>query len=337
MKKRVISVVKYILLLSIGLGLLYLAFRGNDLKKMLRDIESANYFWVLLSLFVSVLAYISRAMRWNMLIESLGYKPKVRNTYWALIFGYFANLAVPRLGEVSRCGALSRKEKIPFNELLGTVVIERVVDVLMLVVSLLLVSFLEFGLLKNLALRAFNFHIYPAHSSFILMVNSWKFIAVMLSPLVLLIFLQIFFSWHRKNQSPTFDKISKLFLGIVRGFQTILKMKNNWKFIAHTLFIWIMYFIVSYVCFFSIPATSNLTPKDGLFIFAVGGIGMTAPVQGGFGIYHLIVSQAMTLLGIQLSDGLVYATIVHTAQTLLVLLMGGISVIYFLNPNKNEL
>ena len=114
-------------------------------------------------------------------------------------------------------------------------------------------------------------------------------------------------------------------------------MKNNWKFIAHTIFIWTMYFIVSYVCFFSIPATSKLSPQDGLFIFAVGGMGMTAPVQGGFGIYHLLVSQALTLLGISLSDGLVFATIVHTSQTLLVLLMGGISVIYFLNPNKNKL
>ncbi len=337
MKNKVVSSIKYILLLAIGMGLLYLAFRGNDPKKMLRDIASANYFWVFLSLFVSILAYISRAMRWNMLIESLGYKPKVRNTYWALLFGYFANLAIPRLGEVSRCGALSRKEKIPFNELLGTVVIERVVDILMLGLSLMLVSILEFGLLKDFAMRAFNFHLYPAHSSFILFVNSWKFVALLLSPLILLIFLQLFFSWHKKKQSPMFEKITNLFLGIIRGFQTILKMKDNWKFIAHTFFIWTMYFIVSYVCFFSISATSGLSPKDGLFIFSVGGIGMTAPVQGGFGIYHLLISQALTLFGIPIAEGLVYATIVHTSQTLLVLLMGGISVIYFLNPNKNNI
>ncbi len=337
MKKKIISIIKYVVLLAIGVGLMYLAFRGNDLKKMLRDIESANYFWVFLSLFVSILAYISRAMRWNMLIESLGYKPKVRNTYWALLFGYFANLAIPRLGEVSRCGALSRKEKIPFNELLGTVVIERVIDVLMLFLSLILVAILEFDLLKNFAVRAFNFHLYPAHSSFLLLVNSWKFVALMLSPLVLLIALQIYFRGQQRNQTASFKKISDLFLGIIRGFQTILMMKDNWKFIAHTFFIWTMYFIVSYVCFFSIPATSNLTAKDGLFIFAIGGIGMTAPVQGGFGIYHLLISQALTLFGIPLSDGLVFATIVHTAQTMLVLLMGGISVIYFLNPNKNNL
>ena len=316
---------------------MYLAFHGHDLKKMIIDIESANYFWVILSLFVSIPAYISRAMRWNMLIETLGYKPKIRNTYWALLFGYFANLAIPRLGEVSRCGALSRKEKIPFNELFGTVVIERVVDVLMLFVSLILVSILEFGLLKNFVVKAFTFHLYPVHSSLLLIVHSWLFVIILFSPLLLLIFLQIFFGWHQKNASPMFHKISNLFLGIIRGFQTILKMKNNWKFIAHTIFIWTMYFIVSYVCFFSIPATSNLTPKDGLFIFAIGGMGMTAPVQGGFGIYHLLVSQALTLLGIPLSDGLVFATIVHTSQTLLVLLMGGISVIYFLNPNKNQL
>jgi hypothetical protein len=216
-------------------------------------------------------------------------------------------------------------------------VIERVVDVLMLMVSLILVSILEFGLLKNFATKAFSFHLYPVHSSLLLMVNSWGLVILMISPLVLLIFLQIFFRWQQKNETAVFQKISDLFLGIIKGFQTILKMKNNWKFIAHTIFIWTMYFIVSYVCFFSIPATSKLSPQDGLFIFAVGGMGMTAPVQGGFGIYHLLVSQALTLLGISLSDGLVFATIVHTSQTLLVLLMGGISVIYFLNPNKNKL
>src|ERR1039458_2379633 len=171
------------------MGLMYLAFHGNDLKKMIRDIESANYYWVLLSLFVSILAYLSRAMRWNMLIETLGYQPKIRNTYWALLFGYFANLAIPRLGEVSRCGALSRKEKIPFNELLGTVVIERVVDVLTLMVSLILVAVLEFGMMKSFASKALSLHLYPAHSSFLLMVNSWKFIAIMILPLLLLIFL----------------------------------------------------------------------------------------------------------------------------------------------------
>jgi uncharacterized protein (TIRG00374 family) len=337
LKKSFLSAIKYILLLAIGVGLMYLAFHGHDLKKMLQDIESANYFWVLFSLFVSLLAYISRAMRWNMLIESLGYKPKLRNTYWALLFGYFANLAIPRLGEVSRCGALSRKEKIPFNELLGTVVIERVIDLLMLVVSIILVSILEFGLLRSFAVKAFTFHLYPVHSSLLLFVNSWLFVALMLSPLLLLIMLQLFFRWQQRNETATFKKISNLVLGIIRGFQTILKMKNNWKFVAHTFFIWTMYFIVSYVCFFAIPATSGLSPKDGLFIFCIGGMGMTAPVQGGFGIYHLLVSQALTLFGIPLSDGLVYATIVHTSQTLLVLLMGGISVIYFLNPNKNVL
>jgi len=326
-----------VLLLSIGVALLYLAFKGKDLGKMLEDIKKANYFWVMISLIVSIFAYISRAMRWNMLVTTLGYKPKLRNTYWALLFGYFANLAIPRLGEVSRCGALSRKEKIPFNELLGTVVIERVIDVLMLLVSLILVGILEFSVLKSFAAKALSLHLYPSHSSFLLLVNSWKFIAIMILPLMLLVFLHFYFRWHEKKNSATLKKIENLILGIVKGFQTILKMKDSWKFIAHTLFIWTMYFIMTYSCFFAIPATSGLGLKAGFFTLAIGGIGMTIPVQGGFGTYHLIVSQGLTLFGVPLTDGLVYATIVHTSQTLLVLLMGAFSVIYFIKPNKNEL
>ena len=304
---------------------------------MMEDIEKANYFWVGVSATVSIFAYISRAMRWNMLINTLGYKPKLSNTYWALLFGYFANLAVPRLGEVSRCGALSKKEKIPFNELLGTVVIERLVDVLMLLVSLIVVAVLEFGMMKSFASKALSLHLYPAHSSFLLMVNSWKFIAIMILPLLLLIFLHFYFRWHEKRKSKTLEKIENLLLGIIKGFQSILKMKNSWKFIAHTFFIWTMYFIMTYSCFFAIPATSGLGVRAGLFTLAFGGIGMTLPVQGGFGTYHLIVSQGLTLFGIPLTDGLVFATIVHTSQTILVLLMGAFSVLYFLKPDKNEL
>ncbi len=335
MKKKIFSAVKYLLLLSIGIGLMYLAFHGQDLNSIRDKIKDADFSWVLLSLMVSVLAYLSRAMRWNMLVHSLGYKAKLKNTFWALMFGYFANLAIPRLGEISRCGALSRKEKIPFNELLGTVVIERVVDLFMLMVSFMVVAILQFQILKEFVLKQISFHVYPAQHSFLFIVTSWWFMALMLSPLVLLVFLQVYFRRQAKKESAMFVKISNLFLGIVKGLKTLMKMENNLLFIFHTLFIWSMYFIVSYVCFKSIAPTSHLDYKVGLFVLAIGGVGMTAPVQGGIGTYHLLVSSGLTLFGIKYNDALSYATIVHSSQTLLVILMGIIAFVYFLKPNKS--
>ena len=138
MHKPLLSIIKYLFLLAVAGGLLYLAFRGVDLNKMVKSIAEANYGWLSVSVIVSLVAFVSRAYRWNLLIEPLGYEPKLSSTGYSLMVGYLANLAVPRLGEVSRCGSLSKAEKIPFNSLLGTVIVERVMDVICLIICLLL-------------------------------------------------------------------------------------------------------------------------------------------------------------------------------------------------------
>ena len=216
-----------------------------------------------------------------------------------------------------------------------TVVIERVVDLMMLVVSFIVVAFLEYDVLHDFAVKAFHLDSQTLQERIQTLFHTWWFYLILISPIMLLIFLRLYFRWHQKKKSATFEKITNLFLGIVKGLKTVMKMENNWVFIFHTVFIWTMYFIVTYACFFSIPATSGLDVKAGIFTLAIGGVGMTAPVQGGFGAYHLIVSQGLTLFGIPLSDGLVLATIIHTSQTLLVMLCGAISVLYFLKPNKS--
>ena len=123
---------QFVILLAVGITLLWLVFRHEDTDKIFRDITSADYRWAGFSLFISLVAYYVRAVRWKMLIEPLGYHPKLSNTFYSMMVGYLANLALPRLGEVSRCGALNRAEKIPFEKLIGTVIVERVIDVICL-------------------------------------------------------------------------------------------------------------------------------------------------------------------------------------------------------------
>jgi len=279
-----------------------------------------------------MLAFASRAWRWNMLLRPLGYTPKFSNTFYALMFGYLANLALPRLGEVSRSVALNRAEKIPLDVVIGTVIAERAVDVLSLLLCIVLALILEFDriysfLMDNLA-RPFMSKISDAvHSDFFFPV-----VFVLVAGIITLVVIR-----RRKKQTSSFtEKILLFFKGILAGLTSVMKMKNHNVFILHSVFIWVMYWLVTYICFFSLDATSSLDVKAGIFVLVVGGLGMTAPVQGGIGAYHWLVSQGLLIYGIQLTDGLAYATIVHTSQTLLVIIVGTISFLMLSVNNKKQ-
>ena len=149
MNLRLASVLKYILLLAVAVMLLYFAFKNVSVATIFHEMLQANIFWLGVSTVFSFIALISRAYRWKLLIEPLGYQPSLKNTTYAVMVGYLANLAFPRLGEVTRCGSLSTAENVPFNKLLGTVVVERVIDVISLLICILLVAIIEFNRLGN--------------------------------------------------------------------------------------------------------------------------------------------------------------------------------------------
>lgn len=319
MKKKVISVIKYALFLVAGIGMLWLTFRNQDFTQVIQKIENVHIGWLLASVVAAILAHLSRAIRWNMLITPLGYKPKLINTFWALCAGYFANLAVPRLGEITRCGMLTKAEQVPFNELFGTVIVERIMDVLMLFLLLLAVAALEFHLIGGFL---YDTIAAPLMSKFQNL--NLPLVAGALVIGIVAIFTYFYFSKHSGKSKAIFEKINLLLKGVVDGIKSIAKMKNKSLFIFHTLFIWVMYFFASYLCFFALDSTSMLDAKAGLFILVIGGLGMSAPVQGGIGAFHFIVSRGLMLYGISETEGIVYATIVHGYQTILVLVLGAI-------------
>jgi len=328
MNKILFSVIKYLFVLSIGGALLWLAFRGVRLHDTIEEIRGANFFWIFLSIFVSLIAFFSRALRWNMLIEPLGFHPKPMNTSAALMIGYLANLAVPRLGEVTRCGTLSRDEKVPFDALLGTVIIERIIDVICLLLLIIGVAFVESERLGNfLFTNIFN----PATKKFQAALNSPLAITFLASVLILLI---VFFA-RKKFSGGILKKIAGLLRGIMNGVDTVRRLKNPLGFILHTILIWTMYFLMSYTCFFALDATSSLGLSAGMFVLVVGGIGMSAPVQGGIGAYHLLVSQGLILYGISQDHGLAFATLMHTSQTLVVIFFGGLAFLYLFLKKRN--
>ena len=150
MKSKLFSIFKYLLLFFVGLALLWLTFRKENPAEIFSKLGTADPFWLGMSIILALLAFISRAVRWVLLMEPLGYKPRLSITLYALLVGYFANLAIPRIGEITRCGALASAEKVPFNALIGTVIVERVIDLLMLFISMMLVAVLEYKMLRDL-------------------------------------------------------------------------------------------------------------------------------------------------------------------------------------------
>ncbi len=328
MNKKIYSIIKYAVLLGVGAGLLFLAFKKVNINETIDKIKNADLFWVMLSVIASLIAFFSRAIRWNLLIHPLGYTPKVMNTSTALMIGYLANLAIPRLGEVTRCGTLTQSEKIPFDKLLGTVITERIIDVLSLLVCMMLVAFFEFERLKKFL-----------NENFIDTFKN-KIHSLINSPFLILLTLGIFFTLvyltFKSKKGKTFlNKAKVIMRGIVDGILSVRKMKKPLLFLFHTVLIWTMYFFMSYFCFFALQSTAGLDWYAGLFILVVGGLGMSAPVPGGIGAYHWAVSLGLMLFGISYDDGITFATLMHTTNTLVVIVLGALSFLYLFLKQRN--
>ena len=333
---KISSIIKYSLMACIGLALLYMAFKGNDPAKIYDDLKKANYFWVILASCFALLANISRAMRWNILLEPMGYKPSVSNTTYAVAIGYFANIAFPRLGEVSRCTVLNQAANVPFETAIGTVISERIIDFLTLCVLTIIVFFTQ----QALMMRFFESYITPyIHTP------SQLGIIILICLFILMICLS-YYLYKNKNVVATIETklksselTNKIFLfskGVLNGLKSVLELKQKGAFIFHTVFIWTMYFLMTYVCVFAIPATSNLQPSDGLFLLIAGSLGMMMPVQGGIGPFEFFISNSMVLFGIAKQDGFVYATIVHGSQIIFTIILGSFSfLMLFLSKKKD--
>lgn len=330
MNKKLLDVLKYLLLLAIAGGLLWFAFRGISIQKVFSEMLKANFFWVLISVFLSVAALFSRAYRWKLLIESAGYSPPLKKTFYALMMGYFANLAFPRLGEVTRCGSLSKASSIPFTNLLGTVIVERVVDVISLLICIVLTAIIEY---KRLGSFLQDNIFQPIINKFKSLAGSPVFLTAAIVFVILLVVGIIWFIKKSKQKGKE-SKLYQLGKGLADGIRSVAKLKHPWLFVFHSIFIWVLYFFAVYVCFFAFPSTSQLGFSAALFLLVAGGIGMSAPVQGGIGAYHLLVSQGLMLYGVSQQDGLAFATLLHTLQLILIVLFGVASLFLLFSKDK---
>ena len=322
MKKKLFKALRFFLFLSIAGVLLYFAFRGVDLDKLWKSFANANYLYILVYLFFGFLSLLSRAFRWTLLVEALHYKASFLNSFYSLNTGYMANYAFPRLGEITRCASLSKAEKIPMDKLIGTVIVERVVDLITVAILTILLFIFRFDFFGTW-LNEYIFH--PLLSK----VNQslggiWILLVVLLGiPAALL---AVYYLFRSRLTSVSFiQKIKSIIRGIIDGLKTIYTLKRRWLFLLHTLLIWLFYWAMTYGAVFALPETSVLKPIDGLFLLIVGSFGFIVPAQGGIGAYHLVTTLGLTLYNVPREAGLTYATITHGAQMIMLILLGAVS------------
>ena len=289
--------------------------------------NDVNYFWVFVSLFIGLLSHISRTIRWGLMIEPIGHKPKFTNTFLAVMVGYLMNMAFPRMGEISRCGVLARYEKLSFTKLIGIVVAERIVDTISLLILLLVVIISQFG--KVLGFVKNNPEIEE------------KLTAIVSSPalligLAMLAVLLIGFIKAFKHKA-IYAKIIGILNNFKEGFVSIGSIKRKFWFFFHSALIWLLYYLMLYVNFYAFDFTKVLNPIAGLTTFVMASFGMLAPVQGGIGAWHFMAKEALALYGVSNENGIIFAFVAHSSMTLMMIVVGIISLLALPFINRRNL
>jgi uncharacterized protein (TIRG00374 family) len=282
----------------------------NDILLTFRQ---ADYNWVTASVIIAIISHLLRALRWEQLLGAMSYHPGTVRTFSAVLIGYFANFLVPRLGEVSRCGSLKKTANIPFEESFGTVITERLVDLLSLVVLVGITFIFEWeplqqSLFPTLKLPSGTLIIVASVLGLIGLGVLWKFKDLL------------------KNIGEE-SKIGKMLLGWIAGIGSIRNLTSPRKFIGYSIGIWLCYFLSTYTLFLAFPISENLGLSAALTVLVMGTFGMATPTQGGIGAYHSLVASAFVFYALSYKDGFMLATFFHGTQMITLLLLGGLSFI----------
>ncbi len=328
-KKFAISTLKIGLPLGLGVYLVWYfldTLTEVEKEKIWESVSHANYWWVILAVIPATLSHVSRAVRWKYTLDPLGYKPDSINSFFTVMIGYLINLAVPRLGEVSRCGFMNRYDKIPFDKLIGTVIAERIADLIMLVAVITTVVLIQYDLISDYVNSLLSEYFGKISGDLVLF-------ALIATPIAGVVGLYLVYKKEWKNE--ILKKIQSAIQGIVSGITSILTMKNKGLFLAHTGFIWVMYFLMLYFNFFALEETSTISFGEALTAFVLGGLAM-ALTNGGIGAYPLAIQAALTIYGYSESAGAALGWITWVFQTLLVVVLGAGSMLLIPIYNKRK-
>ncbi|WP_297868677.1 lysylphosphatidylglycerol synthase transmembrane domain-containing protein [uncultured Flavobacterium sp.] len=302
----------------IGLGIIYYQYTTlspDELEKIKISFIKANYFYIYLSLFIALFGFWSRAYRWKFALNHLGYQTKFHNDLLTVCVSYFVNLTIPRSGEITRAALLKKYENIPFDKGFGTIVAERIVDLMIFFLFVIVAFLLQFEKLYQFLIEKL-----PVEKILYLLASG-------IIIFILFILVWIYAEWK------IIQKLKNKLSGLIEGMTSILKMKDKWNYIFHSFFIWFSYLIMFYVAIFALPETSNISFDVVImgFIFGSLAVGFT---NGGLGAYPLAIAMIYSLYGIPNEVGVAFGWIAWVSQTILTIFLGLLS--YLLLPILNK-
>lgn len=318
-------------IIAIGLACVFigLTLKQTDFDVLNAATKRANYFWFILSMALSIFSYWLRAARWKLLLEPIGYDVQAKSGFWAISFGYFMNLTIPRSGELARATSFYKMENVPVDKSFGTIVLERVIDLVFLLTFFGITLILNREMLNYF----FSFGSTPSFSSFQ--------IPILIGIGILVVFL----IFRKKLKSLSiYKKVLDFLKGIGQGFLSILHLKERSKFLGYSVAIWICYFLMTYVVLFAFPETSHFGLEEGFFLIVAGALGMILPAVGGLG-YPYVISIAFAAMFLSKGQsaeegtlvGSYFGLMLYFAQLISILIFGLLSFLYIPSIRRKRL
>ncbi|WP_417437576.1 lysylphosphatidylglycerol synthase transmembrane domain-containing protein [Idiomarina abyssalis] len=318
MKKQLKKRLKLLLPLILAIFFGWLTFSKLPISKIIPYFKSADYFYIGLGVIMGVLSHLSRAYRWQFMLKPMGYNIEIQNSIMALFAGYLANFGVPRSGEVLRAVIVKNYEGIPFEKGFGTIVTERIFDLVIILLICVITLFFQFDFIYNLLLEKFN----PTK-------------IILLSSFLLVVFI-FFFFYIKKSKNKLAIKIKDFVNGLIEGITSVFKMKNKWAFVFHTIFIWVMYVMMFYITSFSVMELQGASFSSIMVAFIAASFTIAA-TNGGVFFYPAAVLSALSLFGFADEPSYAFGWIIWTSQTIMIIVLGILSFILLPFFNKRQL
>lgn len=315
MKDIVNKIIKYLFSATIAVVLLWFSFRDVAWTGFIEGLKSCRWEFILLSMAAGAFAFWLRGLRWRQLLLPIDPKTKRITTFNGINIGNISNFVFPRIGEFVRCGIITRRTSVTYDKVLGTVVLERswelLVMLLMLVITVV-AGYERFG----------NFFVSEIWTPLSQKFNMWWVMLIAVTAFATF----VFFVWKFRDRSTFCSKITSILKGVLQGFSSCLRMDRKWLFFAYTAFIWMVYWFMAACTVWAAPFLNHLDVADALFLSLVGGLGFAVPVPGGIGAFHFVIGLTLSAVyDVPMETGIIYATISHTSQAITQIIFGAVS------------
>ena len=331
MRKRILSYLQYVFFLGLGIFLVWWQLKSmsdNEKQEFYSALKHVNYWIIIPIATMSLLSHISRSMRWKLMMEPLGFKPRLINLFSATMVGYLANAAIPRLGEIIKCSLLAKYEQLKVDKLVGTIIVERSFDFICYILIIIITFLIQIDTLASYIKNQFNAFSSVSHTNFAL-----KITIVLLTALAVWIIIKKIIKSKQSNK--LLNKIVHFFKGIVEGFQSIRKLKQRRAFIFHTIFIWSMYLGQIYLGFKGMEGIHSLGLLPAFSVLTLTTLSMII-TPGGIGSFPIFVMQTLLIYGINANLGRAFGWLMWGVSTGIIVIVGFISLVIMPYLNKNH-